>query len=132
MWQANYSDILGIEDSNEVLFILFVPSKDKNGVELSDQRQWVEAGAKLLGRLFGGSTIMPPAQGTWLNPENDELLMEEIVLVHSYARIADSQSTSVIEEIGRFLHRLGANTNQGEIGVVIDGVFHRIRKFTLA
>jgi hypothetical protein len=30
------------------------------------------------------------------------------------------------------LHRMGKETNQGEIAVVIGGIFHRIRKFDLA
>lgn len=132
MSSATYVDILGIADSNDFLFILFVPSRDKNGVELADHHQWVEAAAKLMGRLFGGSTIMPPARGAWLNPETDELIMEDVVLVHSYTESAQATEPDVLEEIGRFVHRLGKETNQGEIGIVLNNVFHRIRNFTLA
>lgn len=127
-----YVDILGVDDSNDLLFILFIPSRDKNGVDLADHRQWVEAAARLLGRLFNGSTVMPPAQGTWLNPESNELIYEEVVLVHSYTKNEIGTRPEIIEEIGRFVHRMGNQTNQGEVGIVIDNTFHRIRNFTLA
>ena len=132
MWNTAYSEILGTEESNEVLFIVFVPSKDKDGIDLADHHQWVEGAARMLGHLFGGSTIMPPARGTWLNPETNELIVEEVVLVHSYATRADAEAPAKLEDLGRFLHRMGRETNQGEIGIAVNGVFHRIRRFRLA
>jgi hypothetical protein len=128
--------ILGSEDElNGVLFVLFIPSKDKDGGPLprgEDQQLWADAAGDLLTRIFTGATIMPPAKGKWLNEETDTIITEEIVLVHSYARGGDAANQEKLVELAKFLHRMDKKTKQGEVAVVIDGVFHRIRKFNLA
>jgi hypothetical protein len=52
-------------------------------------------------------------------------------LIHSYATEAKANDEDRIKALAQFLHRMGRDTNQGEVAVVIDGVFHRIRKFNL-
>jgi hypothetical protein len=37
-----------------------------------------------------------------------------------------------LPRLREFLHRLGRETNQGEIGFEFDGCFYRIRNFTRA
>lgn len=125
----DYSDILASEtDPNSKLFVLFIPSKDKNGNNLTDHDIWVSAAADMLTRVFGGATQMPPAIGKWYNEETDQIVTESVVLVHSYAR--DSAITQVcIERIAEFCHRMGRETDQGEVAILVDGVFHRIRNY---
>lgn len=127
---------LGSEDEpNGVLFVLFIPSKDKDGDPLprgQDQQLWADAAGDLLTSIFGGATIMPPAKGKWLNEETDTIITEEVVLVHSYARGGDAANEEKLVELAKFLHRMGKKTKQGEVAVVIGDVFHRIRKFNLA
>jgi hypothetical protein len=127
---------LGSEDElNGVLFVLFIPSKDKDGDNLpagEDQELWASTAGDLLTRLFGGATIMPTAKGKWLNDETGAIITEEVVLIHSYAREGDVADESKIAQLAAFLHRMGKNTHQGEVAVVIGDVFHRIRKFNLA
>jgi hypothetical protein len=126
----NHSDVLGSEETpSHILFILFIPSKDKNGNALSDQEQWANAGATLLSELFGGATEMPPAKGKWFNPETKQVISEEIILVHSYATDKDANDAMKVGRLARFLHRMGRETNQGEVAIVIGDVFHRITKF---
>lgn len=123
------------DEPNSLLFILFIPSKDKNGGPLprgEDQQLWADAAGDLLARFFGGATIMPPAKGKWLNEETDAIITEDIVLVHSYARDSDAADEGKLRKLAEFLHRMGKTTKQGEVAVVIGEVFHRIRKFTLA
>src|SRR5262249_49078990 len=118
-----------------VLFVLFIPSKDKDGGPLprgEDQQLWADAAGDLLARIFGGATIMPPAKGKWLNEETATIITEEVVLVHSYARGGDAADEQKLMELAKFLHRMGKKTRQGEVAVVIGDVFHRIRKFNLA
>lgn len=130
-----HNAILGSEaEPNGVLFVLFIPSKDKDDKALptgQDQQLWANAAGDLLTRLFGGATIMPPAKGKWFNDESQLIITEEVVLVHSYARGADAADEKKLMQLALFLHRMGKETKQGEIAVVIDGVFHRIRRFTL-
>ena len=72
---------------------------------------------------------MPPAMGSWKNPETEELVSEKVVLVHSYTNPSKVQDAKNLRKLATFLHRMGRVLLQGELVVVIDGVMHRIRKF---
>ena len=37
-----------------------------------------------------------------------------------------------LEELARFLHRMGKETKQGEIAILIGDTLHRIRKYKFA
>ena len=93
---------------------------------------WANTAGDVLTELFGGATILPPAKGKWLNEESKTIITEAVVLVHSYARGVDANNEGKVAALAKFLHRMGKETAQGEVGVVIGDVFHRIRKFTLA
>ncbi len=55
-----YSIALSSErELNAILFVLFVPSKDKNGKDVADQALWANGAGDLFTRLFGGATQMP-------------------------------------------------------------------------
>jgi hypothetical protein len=126
-------EVFGSEaEPNGVLIVLFIPSKDKDGNDLSNQEMWADAASDLLSALFGGATIMPPAKGKWLNEETDQIITEPVVLIHCYARPSHASDEDRLKRLAGFLHRMGKETNQGEVAIVIDNVFHRIRKFTLA
>ena len=84
-----------------------------------------------MSELFGGATQMPPARGMWLNEESGQIIVEEVILIHSYARSSHVNDETKIKALANFLHRMGRETNQGEVAVVIGEVFHRIRRFTL-
>jgi hypothetical protein len=130
---SGLEDVFGSEaEPNGILFVLFIPSKDKDGNDLSDQEMWADAAGDLLSELFGGATAMPPAKGKWLNEETNQIITEQVVLVHCYARPRHANDEDRLKQLARFLHRMGKETNQGEVAIVIDNVFHRIRKFTLA
>jgi hypothetical protein len=130
---TSHEGVLGSEaEPNGKLFVLFIPSKDKNGSDLDDQEMWASAACRLLSELFGGATQMPPAKGMWLNEETGQVIVEEVILIHCYARPSHVNDEGKLRQLAQFLHRMGKETNQGEIGVVIDNVFHRIRKFILA
>ncbi len=127
--QAN---ILGSEmELGNVLFVLFIPSKDKNDKDLRDVELWASAAGEKLTELFGGATEMPPAKGKWFNDQSNKVIRESVVLIHSYATEAKANDEKRIRTLAEFLHRMGRETNQGEVAVVIDGVFHRIQKFNL-
>lgn len=130
---SGLEDIFGSEaEPNSILFVLFIPSKDKDGNDLSDQEMWANAAGDLLSELFGGATIMPPAKGKWFNDETKQIITEQVILIHCYARPSYAKDVDRLKQLARFLHRMGKETNQGEIAFVIDNEFRRIRKFTLA
>jgi hypothetical protein len=120
---------LQIKCAHPVLIVLFIPSKDRKGKPLIDHGMWVSGAESLLGRLFGGCTAMPPAEGIWFDEVADQLIREEVRLIHSYALVSDVEDEEKMRSLSDFLHRMGRQTRQGEVAIVIDRVFHRIRKF---
>ena len=83
--------------------------------------------ATLLARIGGGVTIMPPAEGGWFDEDNDRIIWERPVVVYTY--IKPEPFLARLPELRMFLHRLGRDTNQGEIAVEFDGAFYRITTF---
>jgi hypothetical protein len=60
---------------------LYIPDRDRDGVEIGNQRRWVLEGAELLGRMGGGATIEPPVEGGWLDPAVETFVWERPVVV---------------------------------------------------
>jgi hypothetical protein len=103
-----HQDLLGSEpEPNGTLFVLFIPSKDKDGADLPDQEMWASAAGRLMSELFGGATQMPPARGMWLNEETGQVIVEEVILIHCYARISHVNDEARIKALATFLHRMG-------------------------
>ena len=74
---------------------------------------------KALGSLFGGATAYPPGKDVWRDDsQGGKLLFDEPVVIQCYT------SEEAIErraaELKDFIHRMGRETRQGAIGLVID------------
>jgi hypothetical protein len=70
---------------------------------------------------------MPPTEGGWFDEPNDRVIWENPVVVYTYIR-----SKPFLENLGalrEFLHRMGRETDQGEIAVEFDGQFYRITDY---
>ena len=52
--------ITGASSTQRVLIVLWIPSADRDGVDLTDQNRWKDDGLDLFGELYGGATAMPP------------------------------------------------------------------------
>ena len=104
-------------------FAIYVPNKDQHGQPVA-QGQWVEEGLRLLASICGGASAMPPIQGAWLNPQTDELNIEEPVVIYSY--IEPDTFALRLGELRDFIFRLGAATNQGQMAFEFDGEFYLI------
>lgn len=113
------------ETSTQVLS-LYIPSQDRDGNELSDQRQWVLSAATILAQVGGGVTILPPVEGGWVNAAG-EIIWERPVIVYSYIR--PERLLGALPELRAFLHDMGRSTSQGEVVVEFDGRFYRITAF---
>lgn len=107
---------------------IFIPSVDRVG-EPIDQEQWREKALAVLGRLFRGATAFPPGRGVWRDDERGgELVFEEPIMVTSYVSPLDMDD-GALRELRKFLHQMGRETNQGEVGVIVDGAYHGITEF---
>lgn len=110
------------------LIVVFVPSEDRNGNPI-EQDHWVDEILTTLGREFRGATAYPRGKGVWRDDERGgELLREEPVIVFSYAAEQDV-TTTALQALYRTLSRIGRETNQGEMGVVIDGTYYGITRY---
>jgi hypothetical protein len=118
---------LGAQDNYSTqCFTIYVPNKDKNGVEIGNQRKWVLEAIQLLSELNGGATAMPPVEGAWLNDEN-RIIWEHPVVVYSFIRARVFRSN--LPRVREFLHRMGRETNQGEVAFEFENEFYLIREY---
>lgn len=97
------------------------------GRQVKNLKSWIKKAQEVLTIIGRGSTAMPPADGTWLNPENDKIIWEKTTILYTYI-----DPDSFEENVGLlrdFLHMFGWKTNQGEVVFEFNGRFFRIRKY---
>jgi hypothetical protein len=108
--------------------VLFVPSQDRDGRDI-DHDSWVTSALETLGTLFRGATAYPRARGVWRDDQRGgKLRFEEPTVVTCYADPA-AMTEMARSQLRSFLHRLGREANQGEVGVVIGDKYYGITKF---
>lgn len=113
-----------------VLVVLFVPSVERDGVSPIDQALWVDSALEMFGRVFGGATAFPRAMGVWRDDERDGVLIrDEPVVVHCYTTPANIENDRNLAALGSFCRKLGRETHQGEVGLVIGDEYFAIRDF---
>ena len=110
------------------LFVLFVPSVDRDGKPIEHER-WVDEALTVLATLFRGATAYPRGRGKWRDDERGgKLVTDEPTMVISYAE-PKAVTPANLKRLREFLHRLGREANQGEVGIVIDGEYRGITKY---
>lgn len=107
-------------------FSIYVPNKDKTGAEIGNQRKWVMEAIDLLARMNGGATAMPPVEGAWRD-EAGRTIWEHPVVVYSY--IKPEAFFANLPVVREFLHRMGRETNQGEVAFEFEGRFYLISRY---
>jgi hypothetical protein len=116
------------QPTGTLLIVLFVPSKDRDGRDI-DHDYWVTSALETLGALFRGATAYPRARGVWRDDERGgELRYEEPTIVTCYAD-PKAMTDTARSRLRGFLHRLGREANQGEVGVVLGNKYYGITKF---
>ena len=114
-----------------VLLVLFIPSVERDGVTPILQDEWVDSSLELLGKVFGGATAYPKAKGIWRDDERGgALIKDEPVVIHCYTSFKDIQDKGKLEQLGDFCKKMGADTKQGEIGLIIGDEYLAIRDFS--
>jgi len=125
---VDLGEALGASDATSLqVLTLYIPNKDRDGHEFGTQRKWVLEAARLLAELGGGVTVMPACEGGWFNPDSGDVVWEAPVVVYTY--IKPEPFVGGLPRLRSFLHRLGRETNQGEVAVEFDGHFYRITTF---
>jgi hypothetical protein len=123
----NLSEALGADSGvSTQCFAMYIPNKDKNGIEFPDQRRWVLEARQLLGEINGGVSVMPAIEGGWMN-DDGVIIWENPVVV--YSQIKPEPFVANLARVRSYLHRMGRETNQGEVVFEFGDRFYRIRKF---
>ncbi len=114
-----------------VLVVLFVPSVERDGSTTVDQDGWVREALSLFGDVFGGATAYPRARGVWKDDERGgSLVFDDPVVVHCYTVPSAIEDEHNLGRLAAFCRRMGRDTNQGEIGLVIADEYFAIRDYT--
>ncbi len=114
-----------------LLVALFIPSVERDGITAVAQDKWAEAALEMFGRVFGGATAHPKATGIWRDDERGgALIKDEPVVIHCYMTPDDIHDETKQAELGGFCRRMGRETNQGEIGLVIGDEYFAIQDFS--
>jgi hypothetical protein len=115
---ADHAKILNATKSAATLLVLFIPSTDRNGKPIR-QAPWVNEALGVLGELFGGATAFPKARGVWRDDaRGGRLVYDKPVVIQCYTSARSiGRSAARLRE---FLVRMGTETRQGAVGLVID------------
>jgi hypothetical protein len=107
--------------------VVFVPTTDRRGRKLGIS--WVRPTLRILGRLFRGATAYPQGLGVWRDDDSGgNLVFDQTTIVFSYVAPLDLNPAALAEFRG-FLHRMGREAGQGEIGLVLDGNYIAITEY---
>lgn len=117
-----------VAEKRQDLVILIIPSHDKKDLELKDQDMWAGAAMELFADLFGGATAFKTFAGIYKTADG-KVLHDQPILVESYVDRDSLESRDNLIELLRFAKRMGKQTNQAAVGLVINSVFHEISDF---
>ncbi len=107
--------------------LVFIPSVDRDGKRL--KKTWTRPALMAMGTLFRGATAFPRGLGVWRDDERGQtLVFDDTTIVFSYVARKDL-TESTVRELRKFLHRMGREAHQGEIGVVWNGRYIGITRF---
>jgi hypothetical protein len=123
------ADSLGAtQPAGTSLFVLFVPSVSRFG-EPIDHGYWVDEALNVFATLFRGATAYPRGHGRWRDDAlGGALVADEPTVATRYAAPQDI-TDEALAHLRSFLHRLGRETNQGEVGIVFDGHYYGITEY---
>jgi hypothetical protein len=111
----------------DFLVQVFVPSLTRDGEEI-DHNYWQRRTLEVMAGLFGGATAVE-GLGAWRDDARDgHVGVEKTTTVFSYMA-KPSFSAERISALRKFLHRMGREAKQGEVGLIVDGEYLGIQEF---
>ena len=84
----------------------------------------------LFGHVFGGATAYPRARRVWRDDEHGgALIKDNPVVLHCYMSPEMIEIPQNLALLGAFCRRMGRETKQGEVGLIIDNEYLAITDF---
>lgn len=122
---TDWGQRFGADKAEGTVLVLFIPSVDRQE-EPIDQELWESEALTVLGQLFGGATAFPQGRGVWRDDDRGgRLVFDAPVIIQCY-----TSSEAIDEranELRTFLVRMGKETGQGAVGLVIDRTYLEIK-----
>jgi hypothetical protein len=107
-------------------FAVYVPNKTKKGEEFGTQRKWVLGSDRTAGGTERRSDGHAARGGCWMGDDN-KIVWEHPIVVYSFIR--PKEFIANLPRVREFLHRMGRETDQGEVAFEFGSDFFRIRTF---
>jgi hypothetical protein len=89
---------------------------------------WAAGAMEPFADLFGGATAFQTFAGIYKTADG-KILHDKPILIESYVKRELLEDRENLTELLRFAKRMGEQTNQAAIGLVINSVFHEITNF---
>jgi len=110
------------------LVILIVPSHDKKDKLLKDQDMWAGNTMDLFADLYRGATAFQTFQGIYKDAEGN-VYRDKPILIESYVERSRLVDEGNLNDLLAFAKRMGRETRQKAVGLIINDVFHEITDF---
>jgi hypothetical protein len=111
------------------LVILPIPSHDKDDKKLSNQDQWADAALDLFAELYSGATAFATYAGIYRDKVRNKDLKDKPILIESYAEMEKVKDARRSTKLVEFMKRMGRETKQAAVIVIIDNFLHEITEF---
>lgn len=127
--KANTGEWLGSVKGNRRDFVvtLFVPSQTRDGDPI-DHKFWRTQALEAMTSLFGGATAIE-CEGAWRDDDRGGSVKTEKVSAVVSLMTKSTWNSATVWVLREFLHRMGREANQGEVGLIVDNVYFPIREF---
>jgi hypothetical protein len=124
------ANIISVLQSGERqdLVILIIPSHDKHEKALKNQDVWAGQAMELFKDLYRGATAFQTFAGIYLT-DDGKTLHDKPILIESYVSREALEDKNRLNQLVGFIKRMGRETKQAAVAVVINDVFHEISEF---
>jgi hypothetical protein len=95
-----------------------------------DHEFWRSEALAMMAQLFGGATAVE-GNGAWRDDERGGVVKEERISTVASFMAKSSWNEDTATQLAKFLRRMGRESNQGEVGLIVDGKYYPIREFNL-
>ena len=107
---------------------VIIPSADKRDVDLKDQEMWANSALELFAELYGGATAFDTFAGIF-KADDGKILHDRPILIESYVERERLEDEATLQQLLDFCKRMGRDTNQAAVGLIVNSVFHEITDF---
>ena len=83
---------------------------------------------ELFAELYGGATAFKTFAGIY-KADDGKILHDQPILVESYVQRETLENEASLKQLLEFCKRMGRETNQAAVGLIVNSVFHEITDF---